>query len=495
MNINARIASIVVVTGAMIAGVFTLAASSSGSPTNLVPAEVALFSDSAQPAHPNNADASSVEIGVRFTVDTPGLITGAEFYKGKDDHFAAHTGKLWDANGNKLISSTVADETSQGLQKVYFRERIAAKVGTTYVVSFDDPQGHYAADQGGFSKALDNSPLHAPVNAGVYSNTVNTAPTQTYNSSNYWVSPIFAPSPSTTTTTTTSSPTTSTSVIPTTTSTTPVTSPSTTTSTTSKPDPTGFVVHSTADTGPKGTLNNCPDPGNITTAGTVVQNCIIHGNIGILADNVTIKNTQIFGQVYVGRLSNGSAAQDTIANNPVIQDTEFAGDNGGGSGLLGVRDVGGIYQRNYMHNWENCATMWTSTNAQMLDNFCTDSQGPSGAHLDGFEIYGVEGGMVIRGNTIYQTVEAFAAAPLNIAAESPINGAVVVDKNLLRSANPAYVILAYGKTGTSPVNVVMTNNRLWPDGANGGLFSLRQPGNYSGSGNINYLTGAAAVCC
>lgn len=479
----------------------------------LVPAEVTLFSANPTPVHVNDPDTSSVELGLRFTVDSPGVVSGMRFYKGSAMS-GTNTGTLWSSGGTKLASTTFQRETASGWQTLYFSTRTRLTVGAIYVASFTDPGGRYAMDNswtGGrsFDTGLDNSPIHAPVGAGVYNDTLGSFPTQNWINSNYSVDVIFMPDATTTTTTaasttSTTAPATTTSTVPATTTTVANTTTSTVaTTTTTMPTTTttvagGFVVHDAADTGPHGPLHAC-SAGDITTAGTVLDGCDIAGGVGILADNVTIKNSRIAGQVYVGRHGNGAGGGDKDVHNPIVQDTEIAGDGGGGSGLLEVRGFDGIYQRDNLHNWENCATFWTATRAQVLNNYCWGPAGGSSAHLDGFEVYDVKGGIVIRGNTIYQTVAQNAAAPLNITPTGDnFTGTVVVDSNLLRSANPAYVILGDDSQGPGGINAQITNNRLWPVSSGSGYFSLRNStgqSHYTGSGNVDWTSGAPVGCC
>lgn len=255
----------------------------------------------------------------------------------------------------------------------------------------------------------------------------------------------------------------------------------------------GFVIRDGTNTGvPAGTtLTSCPGNRDITTDGTVIQNCTISGDIGILADNVTIRNSRISGEVRLGRSYRGGS--DRNVNHPLIEDSEFIS-NGDVTGISGVNDVDGIYRRNNIHGWQNCMTMWTSTRAQILDSWCHDElSNVSAQHFDGIEVYGVEGGIIVRGNSLYQTNSNGATSPLNITAESDINGTVIVENNLLRSANPGYVLLVDTRSSGQTINIVVNNNRLWPASTGSGLFSFQGAGriNGSGSGNVNHLTGAA----
>ena len=70
--------------------------------------------------------------------------------------------------------------------------------GTTYLVTYYAPAGHYSADAGYFSNTgVDRPPLHALADGvdgpnGVYRyGTGGVFPTGTYQSTNYWVDAVF----------------------------------------------------------------------------------------------------------------------------------------------------------------------------------------------------------------------------------------------------------------------------------------------------------------
>jgi methionine-rich copper-binding protein CopC len=79
---------------------------------------------------------------------------------------------------------------------VEFQNPVAVTAGTTYVAGYYAPTGHYAADAGVLSSAVNNSPLHAPASTsasgnGLYIYGNNKFPTKSANGANYWVEPIF----------------------------------------------------------------------------------------------------------------------------------------------------------------------------------------------------------------------------------------------------------------------------------------------------------------
>ena len=149
------------------------------------------------PALVAGSDTRAVELGVRFSTDVPGTITGIRFYKSQANS-GPHTGSLWTADGVRLNTATFVDETESGWQEVAFATPVAITPGATYVASYFAPRGGYLAEQGTFTTArgIDQAPLHAlPGDNGVYQYGGG-FPTQTYRGSNYFVDVTFTPDPS-----------------------------------------------------------------------------------------------------------------------------------------------------------------------------------------------------------------------------------------------------------------------------------------------------------
>jgi len=150
-----------------------------------------------------SADASAVEVGVRFRSDVDGYITGLRFYKGPENT-GTHIGNLWTNSGTLLASMTFTHETASGWQQVALTKPVAITADMTYVVSYHTDTGHYAVDDGYFATSdLYNPPLRALQDGvdgpnGVYLYGAGGFPTDTANSFNYWVDVVFtttAPSP------------------------------------------------------------------------------------------------------------------------------------------------------------------------------------------------------------------------------------------------------------------------------------------------------------
>jgi hypothetical protein len=162
------------------------------------------------PGTPDSADSASIEVGVKFTTDTFGTATGIRFYKASANT-GTHIGNLWTSNGQLLASATFTGESASGWQQVNFAHPVLLFPNTTYVASYFAPKGHYSADANYFytvppmgtssTDPVDSPPLHALRNTngvtnGVFSYaTSSTFPTSTNDGTNYWVDPVFSPSP------------------------------------------------------------------------------------------------------------------------------------------------------------------------------------------------------------------------------------------------------------------------------------------------------------
>lgn len=160
------------------------------------PGEFTLWPANATPAIASVADPSAVELGVKFTVERDGVISGIRFYKGAANT-GTHTANLWSSTGTLLASALYVNETATGWQQVNFSSPVPVTANTLYVASYHTTSGNYAADNGYFASAgVDNAPLHAPSASapggnGVYAYGASAFPSQTYQATNYWVDAVF----------------------------------------------------------------------------------------------------------------------------------------------------------------------------------------------------------------------------------------------------------------------------------------------------------------
>jgi hypothetical protein len=139
-------------------------------------------------------DTSAVTLGVQFQAASSGHITGVRFYK-YSDNTGTHTGSLWSSTGTLLATGTFTGETASGWQELDFSSPVAVTAGTTYVASYFTSTGHYAHTNFGLASAVTNGPLTALAGGGVYAyGASSTFPTNTYQTSNYWVDVVYSSS-------------------------------------------------------------------------------------------------------------------------------------------------------------------------------------------------------------------------------------------------------------------------------------------------------------
>jgi len=143
----------------------------------------------------DSGDASSVELGLRFSPAADGFVTGVRFYK-STANTGIHTGSLWNASGVRLATVTFSSETASGWQKASFSPQVAVSGGQTYTVSYSDPAGHYSAVNyywgygGSVIGPLNVAGGFGTPSAGVYGS-MGTFPTNSFGASNYFVDALF----------------------------------------------------------------------------------------------------------------------------------------------------------------------------------------------------------------------------------------------------------------------------------------------------------------
>ena len=163
--------------------------------TEVYPSMNKLFPAGAQPAETSVDDSGAVSLGVKFTPQSAGRILGLRFYKGAGNT-GTHTGTLWTANGLFIRRVTFTDETAFGWQTATFDTPVTVVAGTTYVLSYFAPNGHYAATGNFFDEPYAHGSMTAVVSDnGVYAYGGDLFPTSSHANTNYWVDPIFDSTP------------------------------------------------------------------------------------------------------------------------------------------------------------------------------------------------------------------------------------------------------------------------------------------------------------
>jgi len=159
-----------------------------------------IWPSTAAPSGGPDSDPGAVEIGTRFRSDVAGTVAGVRFYK-QTGNTGTHVGRLWTATGTLLGTVTFSSETASGWQQANFTTPIPITAGTTYVVTYYAPAGHYSADAGFFANSgVDRAPLHALADGvdgpnGVYRyGAGGVFPTNTFQSTNYWLDVVLTTS-------------------------------------------------------------------------------------------------------------------------------------------------------------------------------------------------------------------------------------------------------------------------------------------------------------
>lgn len=148
------------------------------------------------PSVPSVDDSTPLELGLTFTPQTSGFVTGIRFYKGPGNG-GTHVGSLWTASGDRLSSVTFTDETESGWQTAQLVSAVPVVAGQHYVVSYTAPQGRYAADADAFWYAgRDASPLtvaggFGATGAGIYG-VPGQFPSSAWAASEYFVDVLFS---------------------------------------------------------------------------------------------------------------------------------------------------------------------------------------------------------------------------------------------------------------------------------------------------------------
>ena len=150
-----------------------------------------LWNGSATPSQIDSGDAQSIELGTRFIANTNGTITGLRFYKSAANT-GVHTASLWNAAGQRLATATFSGESASGWQQVNFATPVAIVAGATYTASYHTDTGRYSVSRSYFASQFNSGPLRVPAGGGVYRYGASAFPTQSYQSSNYWVDVVFS---------------------------------------------------------------------------------------------------------------------------------------------------------------------------------------------------------------------------------------------------------------------------------------------------------------
>ena len=146
-------------------------------------------------------DPTVYELGLRFVAQSDGTVSSLRYYRSSADasDTDVRTLNLWTAAGVNLGAVTVQSDAGQtGWQDGVLSTGIALEAGETYVVSYGTEQ-NYVFTSNFFATPWQNADgdLVAPAGAnGVYAaGGTGLFPTQSFNSTNYWVDLTFTADP------------------------------------------------------------------------------------------------------------------------------------------------------------------------------------------------------------------------------------------------------------------------------------------------------------
>lgn len=174
-------------------------ATADGAPTSWT-----LFAN-ASPVSPADPSASPLEVGVRFTVSSPGDVVAVRFFRAASNP-TGYVVHLWSADGVLLATAPVPSDVGK---PIGWREQAIAPTrltpSTVYIASYFSNNGACAFTAHGFVSAVKNGPLTAPASGdsgtdgnGVFDyvlNPLTTPPASTFEETNYFVDVQFSPTP------------------------------------------------------------------------------------------------------------------------------------------------------------------------------------------------------------------------------------------------------------------------------------------------------------
>jgi hypothetical protein len=126
------------------------------------------------------------ELGTRIAVDRPMDLTAVRYWRDALET-GAHHATVWSSTGAVLAQADFTGETSSGWQRAALSQRLRLQAGQNYVVSVNYSSA-FVVTKFGLQTPLVNGPLHSSgAPNGVFGASAGTFPTQTSNSSNYFV--------------------------------------------------------------------------------------------------------------------------------------------------------------------------------------------------------------------------------------------------------------------------------------------------------------------
>ena len=492
------------------------------------PTAYSIWAATTVPKNAADAEAASVELGVRFRSSSDGWVTGIRFYKSAANT-GVHTGTLWSSTGSALAKATFTAESASGWQEARLATPVRLALNTDYVASYRAPKGRYASDTGTLSPSQPKSTYALTATQGVY--TYGTVmPTDTWQDTNYYVDVAFTTvAPGSPTPTTTPSPSSTSTPSPTGSPTVPrppmftVVPGAATPTRTRAPTPTPPAgVCASAQVWANLTSCGWPGPSNtgypagqafvrsviggvvVTTDNTVIDGWKVDGGIQVRAQNVTIRNSWVTSSFA------GAGGSGVININPgasaTIEHTLLDGLNATHS-CVWHEGLSMSSRANNCQGVNDGIFMWatqpgvdgTGDNFTIQDNYLHSfTTLAANGHIDGIQTEGAKNG-VIRHNTIDVSQDQDSAIAIWNGRKDAAN--IQVDHNLMAGGGFAVYAEDYSPSEANPAggytvtSVSFTNNvfstvHFGCVGNYGVWFSRGEPSDgWRRSGNVVLETG------
>lgn len=485
---------------------------------------VGIYTGNERPTISSARDSNAAEVGVQFSVSTPGSVLAIRFYKGSGNT-GRHTGSLWTTGGQRVTTVTFTGESRRGWQVARLARPVALTPGTTYVASYHTDAGHYAIQDSAFAN-------HATIGNSTIRGTGSAYrpgagfPSQTGGTSGYYVDVLFqpgragtpitqsptatppttrTPTPTLTTTPTTTHP------APTPTTTKPTATPTTTTpgTTTAPPPITSTAGQPSAECAKGGSylwthLEACGYAGPANT-GPATSQCAggqLTTNSGSTSRiiRVTAANTTISCENITGCLS-VEAPNVTISNVQIACTSGKTGEAANGTGVIKIQDgasanishvaidgMSGVHACIWHQGTSMTATAvnchgvddgifsWADTgyspttgdNFTIKDSYIHDlTSKTANGHIDGYQTEGAANG-VISHNTFYMTSDNGNSTNSAIAIWNALRNShdISVSNNLIAGGGFAVYAEDYSPSEANPsggftvTNITFTGNKF-----------------------------------
>ena len=137
------------------------------------------------------SDGAAGEYGIVFTASVAGQVTGVRFWKSTSDT-GTHTGRLWRVSDRALLATvTFSGGTASGWQSQLFAAPVSITAGIQYLATVSTPL-YYGYTNRGLASVITNGNLSTVVGAnGLWTSSVGTYPTASYQNSNYFRDVMF----------------------------------------------------------------------------------------------------------------------------------------------------------------------------------------------------------------------------------------------------------------------------------------------------------------